>query len=191
MDKMGPMARITPITVADALPEARAELERQIAAHGRVTNMKCTLARSPAALAALMQWYALYDVVLPVLGQRLTTLFSHAISSQTDCLVCSTFFRRWLIEQGENPDALALDEREQTVVEYARQLAHDAHGVSDALFARLSQWLSPDQIVALTAFGGMMIATNVFNSAIGVDLDDYLQAFRRPVPAADSGAPPR
>jgi alkylhydroperoxidase family enzyme len=174
------MARIQPITVSQAQPEARAELEHQIAAHGRVTNMKCTLARSPAALAALMHWYSLYDVVLPVLGQRLTTLFSHAISSQTDCLVCSTFFRRWLVEQGENPDAPLLDEREQAIVDYGRQLARDAHGVSQRLFARLAQWLTPEQIVALTAFGGLMIATNVFNNALQVDLDDYLQPFQRP-----------
>jgi alkylhydroperoxidase family enzyme len=179
------MARILPISLAEALPAARAELEHQIAVHGRVTNMKCTLARSPAALAALMHWYALYDVVLPVLGQRLTTLFSQAISNETDCLVCSTFFRRWLVEQGEDPDALVLDDREQGVVEYGRQLARDAHGVSDALFARLSQWLSPADIVALTAFGGLMIATNLFNNALQVDLDDYLQPFREPAQRAD------
>ncbi|MGD9723660.1 MAG: carboxymuconolactone decarboxylase family protein [Pirellulales bacterium] len=173
------MARITPISVTEAAPAARAELEHQIAAHGRVTNMKCTLARSPAALTALMQWYALYDVVLPVLGQRMTTLFSHAISSQTDCLVCSTFFRRWLTEQGEDPDALQLNDREQDIVDYGRQLARDAHGVSDALFSRLSTWLDAEPLVALTAFGGMMIATNVFNNALQVNLDDYLQPFRR------------
>ena len=34
----------------------------------------------------------------------------------------------------------------------------------------------PDQIVALTAFGGLMVATNLFNNALQVDLDDYLHA---------------
>ncbi|MEX2114725.1 MAG: hypothetical protein WD845_16150 [Pirellulales bacterium] len=181
------MARIAPISVAQAPPQARAELEHQIAAHGRTTNMKCTLARSPAALAALMQWYALYDVVLPVLGQRMTTLFSHAISSETDCLICSTFFRRWLSDQGENPDALVLDERERDLVAYGRQLAQNAHGISDELFGRLRSWLSEEQMVALTAFGGMMIATNIFNNAIRVDLDDYLQPFRKSAAASGAG----
>lgn len=180
------MARISPITLEEAQPPARAELEHQIAAYGRVTNMKCTLARSPAALMALMQWYALYDVVAPVLGKRMTTLFSHAISSQTDCLICSTFFRRWLIEAGENPDALVLDEREQDVVDYGRQLARDAHGVTDPLFARLAKWLGPDEIVALTAFGAMMVATNLINNALQVDLDDYLQVFRQERAPADA-----
>jgi alkylhydroperoxidase family enzyme len=183
------MARIPPIRMDEAQPAARAELAQQVAAHGRVTNMKCTLARSPAALTALMQWYALYDVVLPVLGKRMTTLFSHAISSQTDCLICSTFFRRWLVEQGDDPDHLVLDDREAAVVEYGRQLARDAHGVSDELFARLASWLSPEQMVALTAFGGMMIATNVFNNALRVELDDYLQPFRKPEPERVKSSP--
>ena len=182
------MARIQPIAVTEAQGPARAELEHQIAAHGRVTNMKCTLARSPAALQALMQWYVLYDVIVPVLGQRLTTLFSGAISNQTDCLVCSTFFRRWLMEAGEDPDALVLDQREQAIVDYGRQLARDAHAISHDLYARVARWLKPDEIVALTAFGGMMIATNVFNNALRVDLDDYLQPFRKSTSTAEPTA---
>lgn len=173
------MARIAPLSIAEAPPLARAELDRQVAAHGRVTNMKCTLAHSPAALTALMQWYALYDVVSPVLGLRGTTLFVHSISAETNCLVCSTFFRRWLVEQGDDPDALQLDDRERALVEYGRQLAIDAHGVTDGLFARLAGWLTAEQLVALTAFGGMMIATNVFNNALQVDLDGYLAPFRK------------
>src|SRR5438270_4196214 len=117
------MARIPPIPVEAAAPEARHELERQLAAHGRVTNMKRTLARSPAALRALMTWYDLHAEVVGFLGRRLTTLFAHAVSGQTDCLICSTFFRRILVESGENPDALRLDERERVVVEYGRQVA--------------------------------------------------------------------
>jgi alkylhydroperoxidase family enzyme len=64
-------------------------------------------------------------------------------------------------------------------------LARDARGVSQRLFARLAQWLTPEQIVALTAFGGLMIATNVFNNALQVDLDDYLQPFRKPAAHVD------
>src|SRR5262245_36043790 len=105
------MARIPPLEYEQAAPDARVELDRQLAAHGRVTNMKRTLAHAPAALHALMQWYPLRETVLPFLGERLTTLFTHAVSTQTDCLICSTFFRRILIESGEDPDKLTLDER--------------------------------------------------------------------------------
>jgi hypothetical protein len=33
--------------------------------------------------------------------------------------------------------------------------------------------------VALTAFGALMVATNVFNNALDVPLDEYLEPFRR------------
>ncbi|MCI0629755.1 MAG: hypothetical protein L0Y44_03775, partial [Phycisphaerales bacterium] len=69
------MPRI-PIPTASIHPQAQAELDRQLTAHGRVTNMKRTLSRSPAALAALMTWYPLRDEVAAFLGDRTTTLFA-------------------------------------------------------------------------------------------------------------------
>jgi len=173
------MARIRPLFDGDALPTAQALLDQQRESFGRVTNMKRTLAHSPVALRALMEWYALHDEIRPFLGDRLTTIFAHAISSQTDCLICSTFFRRLLCESGEDPDDLTLDDRASSVVEYGRQLARDANAVSDDLFHRLGSHFSPAQLVSLTAFAGLMIATNVFNNALRVDLDDYLQPFRK------------
>ena len=172
------MARIPPLPETDACPAARRLLDEQRAAHGRVTNMKRTLAHSPTALAALMRWYDLHAEVVAFLGPRPTTIFVQAVSSQTNCLICSTFFRRWLIDAGENPDRLALDEREQALADFGRQLARDANQVSDDLFALLAKFFRPAEIVTLTAFGGLMIATNVFNNALRVDLDEYLVAYR-------------
>jgi alkylhydroperoxidase family enzyme len=175
------MARISPLpdNGADASPESRAAIEHIRTAHGRTTNMKRTLARAPVALRALMTWYDLREAVLPFLGDRLTTLFAHSISAGTDCLVCSTFFRRLLIDAGEDPSQLQLDDWEQTIVSFGRQLAVDPHGVSDELYERLAARLFPEQIVALTAFGGLMVATNLFNNALRVDLDDYLEPYRK------------
>ncbi|HEY7980638.1 MAG TPA: hypothetical protein VID19_04090 [Candidatus Eremiobacteraceae bacterium] len=177
------MPRIHPLSYEDASPPARAEFEKQIREHGRMTNMKKTLAHSWPALRALMEWYPLHDEVAIFLGDRLTTIFAHAISTEADCLVCSTFFRRALTDAGEDPERFELDAWGETVVEFGRQIARDAHGVTDELYARLEARLLPDQIVALTAFAGMMIATNIFNDALRVDLDDYLQAYRKRSPA--------
>jgi alkylhydroperoxidase family enzyme len=127
-----------------------------------------------------MEWYPLREEVHKFLEPRATMLFVHAISSATDCLICSTFFRRHLIDAGEDPDQLAMNDREQLVVEFGRQLVSDANQVSDDLYRRLAQQFSQPQIVALTAFGAMMIATNIFNNALRVDLDEYLESYRRP-----------
>ncbi len=175
------MSRIAPLQDRDARDEQRAALDWIEAEHGRVTNMKRTLAHSPVALRSLMTWYDLRQAVVPFLGDRLTTLFAHAISAGTDCLICSTFFRRILIDAGEDPDHLVLDDREQTVVAYGQHLARDPNGVPDALFGRLAVALSPEQIVTLTAFGGLMVATNLFNNALRIDLDEYLAAYRQGV----------
>jgi alkylhydroperoxidase family enzyme len=161
-------------------PAAAEELARQRAAHGRVTNLKQTLAHSPAALLALMQWYPLRDEVAGSLGERLTTLFAHAVSTETECLICSTFFRRLLIDGGEDPDRLRLDEREAAVIAYGVALARDSRRVENAVFDRVAGFLTREQMVALTAFGAMMIATNLVVNALEIELDEYLYAYRRP-----------
>jgi len=172
------MSRVAPLNDADMSPEARQAVAAH-AAHGhRVTNMKRTLARSEPAFRALMEWYPLREAVEPFLGTRLTNLYAHAISTKSDCLICSTFFRRILIDAGENPDELRLDEREQAVVEFGRQLVVDPNNVSNELYARLLSHFSDDQLVTLTTFGAIMLATNVFNNALRVPLDEYLKPYR-------------
>ena len=172
------MARIPPLDYDAAPPDARAAHDQHQRDVGRITNMKRTLLYSVPAFHALMEWYPLRDTVRLFLGERLTHLFAHAVSTETDCLICSTFFRRLLIQSGEDPDALVLSDRDRVVVAYGRQLGKDAHGVSDAMYADLGRQLTPEQIVALTAFGVIMLATNVFNNALRVDLDGYLELIR-------------
>src|SRR4030095_2917478 len=155
-------------------------LDRQQAAHGRITNMKRTLSRSPAALSALMQWYPLRDEVAEFLGDRTTTLFAYAVSSQADCLICSTFFRRLLIDAGEDPDHPRMDGKTVALIAYGRAIAKDSNSVPDEIFEAIRNSLSPDQIVAVTAFAAMMLATNIFNNALRVDLDSYLWEYRKP-----------
>ena len=96
-----------------------------------------------------------------------------------ECLVCSTYFRRHLIDSGENPDQLVLDEREEALAELGRQLARDAKAIDDPLMNRISAFLAPDQVVTLIAFGAMMLATNVFINTLDVDLDEYLYGYRK------------
>ena len=172
------MARVPPAREPLAAA-AREELERQRAAHGRVTNMKQTLAHSPVALSALMTWYPLRDECATFLGDRLTVLFAHAVSTEADCLICSTFMRRILIDAGDDPDHLQLDEREQAVVDFGLTIARNNSFVPAAIYDRVAALFQPAQIVTLTAFGALMIATNVFNNALEVELDEYLWPYRR------------
>jgi alkylhydroperoxidase family enzyme len=172
------MARIQPVDETSALPASRELAAAHAASGGRMTNMKWTLAHSPTALDALLRWYPLYDEVVPLLGERRTWLFCHAISAANECLICSTFFRRLLVEAGEDLEAIEMDDFDEVIAEFGRRLGTDPHSVDDALHARLAERLEPAQIVTLTAFGAIMVATNVFNDALAVDLDHYLRPFR-------------
>ena len=172
------MPRIRPVEYTEATAGVRAAYDEVVRQHGRITNMKRTLLRSRPAFHALMEWYPLRDTVQPFLGERLTNLFAQAISSENDCLICSTFFRRMLIESGEDPDGCVLDDREQAVVDFGQCLAKPLARIPDELFARVAAMFDEEQIVALTAFGALMVATNIINNALDVDLDDYLEEYR-------------
>ena len=151
--------------------------DQQVNDHGRMTNMKKTLAHSPLALKVYMEWYPMYDKIVEFVGERAAIIFSHAISSQTDCLICGTFFRRILINWGENPDELVLNEEEQLLVDYGRALSRNNAFVGPEIMQLLRDRYNDQQLVDLTAFAGIMVATNMFNNALGVSLDEYLFEF--------------
>ena len=171
--------RIAPLVLEDASDAAREAADDHARHVGRITNMKRTLLRSLPAFGALMTWYDLRDTVRPFLGDRLTTLFAHAVSSETDCLICSTFFRRILIDSGEDPDELVLNDEERDVIAFGRALATGTHRVSDDVYAPIAARYTDEQVVALTAFGALMVATNVINNVLEVPLDGYLEPYRR------------
>jgi alkylhydroperoxidase family enzyme len=173
------MPHVRPLGDHEIPPSSRPEFERQLAAHGRVTNMKRTLARNSVAFESLMTWYPLHDQVRAFLGQRATLVYVLAISEQSDCLVCSTYFRRHLIDSGETPERMVLDQREEILAAFGRRLAADSKDVGDEVMTGLTAFLSPDQVVTLTAFGAMMVATNIVINALDVELDEYLFAYRK------------
>jgi len=184
-EEAGKMPRIRPVEYQSANPEQRAAYDATVRSQGRITNMKRTLLHSLPAFRALMEWYPLRDAVQPFLGERLTTIFAHSISAETDCLICTTYMRRIIIESGDDPDDFSLDEREQLVVDFGRHLARPGGWVPDELFGRLSAAFTEEQLVALTAFGALMLATNVFNNALKVELDEYLEEYVGKGPTAE------
>lgn len=171
------MSRIAPITYEEAPPEIQEAHRKVVEEHGSVSNMKAVLLHSPVALNAVLEWYRLYAIVKPVLGERRAILFCDSISRENACKLCASFMRRAIIKGGENPEALELDDRDRVIVDFGRQLAANPNRVSNDLFAKLQDFLTPAQIVELTVFGALMIVNNVFNSALQVDVDDSLHGF--------------
>ena len=173
------MPRISPIEFEQTRDDVRVEWEKGITQWGRLTHMKRTLLHSLPAYRSLMEWYTLFNVVKTFLGERLAIIFSHAISAESDCLICTTYMRRLLIEWGENPDELKLDDEGQAIVEFGRAIARQGNRVPDDIYANVARFFNDEQMVTLTAFAGLMVATNIINNVLQVDLDEYLYAYRK------------
>jgi hypothetical protein len=162
-------------------PDAAIAANRQLDLHGgRITNMKRTLLGHVPSFDAYMEWYTLKDELVPFIGERAFSLFSYAISDANDCLVCSVFFRRILIESGDDPDNPEVTETEQLLLDWGRLIATDPDGIPNEFYARLEAAFSPKLRVLLVAFAGQMVATNTFVTVGRVPLDEVLYEFRKP-----------
>lgn len=170
------MPRIPFVTKENATPEQLTAYE-EVEKHHAISNMKATALQSPVALQAILEWYKLFAQVKPYLGERLAVLFCDAISRENKCELCASFMKKEIVQWGEDPDNLKLDDRDETVIAFGRQLARDANKINDALYDKLAGYFSPPQIVELTVFGTLMIVNNLFNSALRIPLDDSLDGY--------------
>lgn len=163
----------------NANEEVRHEYENQIEKHGRITNMKRTLLHNVPAFKAYMEWYTLKDQVVPFIGERGVSLFCYAISHGNQCLICSLFFRKILIDSGDNPDDPKLEPIEELLIQFGNQISADPHNITEETYVNLREHFSEEQIVLLIAFAGIMYATNLFNTVAKVPLDEVLYAYKK------------
>ena len=169
------MARINPINQNEISPSLQIAFERHIKEYNaRITNMKATLGHSLLAFEVYMQWYPLYEQVEIILGKRLAYLYAYSISKASDCPLCSTFFRKIIIDAGEKPENLVLAPLQKDVIDFGSSIAKYQGNINDHLYNSVAQHYSKTDMVILIAFAGQMIATNVFSNVIETDIDEYL-----------------
>ena len=172
------MPRISPLEKKDYTTEIKiAFVQHETVYSSRITNMKATLGHSPTAFKVYMQWYPLFQEVDQILGHRLATLFAWSVSEAADCPLCSTYFRKTIIESGEHPEDLVLSETEQQLLAYGAAIAGNKGFVADEIYNPIREQYSDEEIVVFTAFAGIMIATNIFNNVIRTEIDEYLTPY--------------
>ena len=169
---------LIPMTEYENASEAvRLEYDDQIRKHGRITNMKRTLLHDVQSFKTYMDWYTLYDELRPVFGDRALTIFSYAISTGNDCLICGMFFTKILVDAGEDPKHLQLNETEQLLLDFGVQITKHPHSIDKEIYDKLRASYTDQQLVQLIAFAGIMYATNLFNTVAKVPLDDVLYSY--------------
>lgn len=168
--------RIEYLDYTNTTPEKRAAYDQQKeSAGGYVTNMKKTLLRSLPAYNALMQWFPLHDEVVKIIGKRGVSIFCHSISSENECLLCSLYFRKELKEQGISPEKFELSKKEELLVDFGRSIVRNSNQISDDFFDQLKKHFTEEEIVSLVGFAVIMIATNLVNTTLAIEVDDNIK----------------
>ena len=165
-----------PMTQPDDLgPEGRAALASHLEVHGgALTNMKATLLSHVPSFTAYMEAHTLRDALVPYIGERAVSLFCYAISEEYGGPIPSAFFRKVLVDAGDDPDNPQVTETEQLLIDWGRLIARDPHGVPDEMYARLETTFNPKLRTLLVAFAGLMVAVNLFTTVGRIPVDEAL-----------------
>jgi hypothetical protein len=176
------MARIQPISENERTQPVWKAFEKHTEEfNAKITNMKATLAHSLLAFDVYMQWYPLYAEIEKILGKRLAYLYAYSISFASDCPLCSTFFRKIIIDAGEKPESLELTPSEQKVLDFGGSIAKHHGHVADHVYEAVASHFDKQEMILLIAFAGQMIATNIFSNVTETDIDGYLFDYLPPV----------
>ena len=171
------MARIRQIDYENAAPEVKAAHDHHINNVGRMTNMKRTLLNSVPTFEVLMDWYRMRDEARKFLDDLEINFFCYTISSENECLICSLFFIKILRDKGIDYETYRFNARQKALIDYGKAIIENVKEIPDKVFDSLKEHFTDEQIVVLTGFAAMMVATNLINHTLEVDLDDYLEEY--------------
>jgi alkylhydroperoxidase family enzyme len=82
-----------------------------------------------------------------------------------------------LKEAGIEPRDFTATEIEAVLLKVGQSIGERRGKLSDDIWQELRQHFDEAGVVTLIGFAGTMVATNIFNSVLEVDLDDYLEPF--------------
>lgn len=174
------MARVRNIEIEDVSGEARAVYERIQRDYGPFGNMLRVFAHRPPALRHVFG-LLLESASDAVISKRHLEIVLVTASKAAACAYCVAHHAPRLVEQGLpaetverilDPDVPGLDPVDRLVRDYAAQVTRDPARVSDALFGRLREHFSEEQVVELTLRTALCAFFNRFNEALGIEIEE-------------------
>ena len=105
-----------------------------------------------------------------LIGKRAGDFFEYAISEENDCLVCSTYFRKLLKDNGIDFDNFQFTKKEELLISFGRALAKDPKNIPDEVYTELKEEFTEEEIVVITAMGVLMVANNYFNDILKIEV---------------------
>ena len=160
---------ISLIDIDNASQEVKDAINRHVAEGHSITNEKRTLLHNiPSFWALEGKSYELSAELKKFISPRAANLFEYAISVENDCLVCTTYYKKYMESIGVDINNLDYTEEEELVIEYAQAIVRDRKNIPLDLFDRIKARIGEEGLVVLTTMGMFMIANNYFNDILHV-----------------------
>ena len=157
------------IDIDNASQEVKDAINRHVAEGHSITNEKRTLLHNiPSFWALEGKSYELSAELKKFISPRAANLFEYAISVENDCLVCTTYYKKYMESIGVAINNLDYTEEEELVIEYAQAIVRDRKNIPLDLFDRIKARIGEEGLVVLTTMGMFMIANNYFNDILHV-----------------------
>ena len=164
------MSYISKIDLETAGEAEKKVIEEHLAQGYKLSNEKLTLLHNIEAFKAIEESsYSLDRELQRLIGKRAGDFFEYAISEENDCLVCSTYFRKLLKDNGIDFDTFEFTEKEELLIAIGRALARDPKNIPDEIYTKLKEEFTEEQIVVISAMGVLMVANNYFNDILKVE----------------------
>ena len=157
------------IDIDNASQEVKNAINRHVADGHSITNEKRTLLHNiPSFWALEGKSYELSAELKKFISPRAANLFEYAISVENDCLVCTTYYKKYMESIGVDINNVDYTEEEELVIEYAQAIVRDRKNIPLDLFDRIKARIGEEGLVVLTTMGMFMIANNYFNDILHV-----------------------
>ncbi len=157
------------IDIDNASQEVKDAINKHVAEGHTITNEKRTLLHNiPSFWALEGKSYELSAELKRFISPRAANLFEYAISVENDCLVCTTYYKKYMESIGVDINNVDYTEEEELVIEYAQAIVRDRKNIPLDLFDRIKAKIGEEGLVVLTTMGMFMIANNYFNDILHV-----------------------
>lgn len=163
------MARVEPVSIETAAEKIR-KTDDEYLRSIKLNGMKRTLLHSTTAFEALSGFHKLCDKAATFLSELDVNLFCYAISDENDCPVCSGIFRSFLDGQGVDLSTLVMTPKQQALISLGRNIADNPHEVYEDQIEEMKEFFTDEQLVVLVSLAAMMVASNIFNTVLDVEM---------------------
>ena len=157
----------------DLDPDARSAAESYLAEHpGPLSNLDRALLGNAVVFRAYTGWFDVRDELIPFLGERAVTLFSYAISDAHPAPYCAEFFRREIVESGDDPLDPQVTEAERLLIDWGRTIGAGPSAAKPELTDQVVATFSPPLRQLLVGFAGLMTAVCTFATVGELPIED-------------------